>query len=352
MFAGHSLVGLAVGGAPFSSRNFCDVVQERLETRREWGGAGLNIPELIDNGVLLASFGPHGPEELAPLRENWAAFRHFNKGILSKVEDVMPLDDIRDYFGEKVGLYFGYLGYYTSKLVAPAVLGFFVTLVQLIQGFDYGFVIPTYAVLIVIWGALFLEGWKRRQISYAQHWGTLDFEEKERQRPQFKGELCTDRFTGESEVRFSKTARQWRHVSTYSVVALLVIIVGGFVILTVVLKVYLTEHYLHSVVSSALVGLINGVTIFVFNRVYSTVAIKLTDFENHQTETAHEDSLIFKTFLFQFMNSYLTLYFIAFIKPHAGGAVSYTHLRAHETVLDLVCRLLLEKKKNTTIVNH
>ena len=29
-------------------------------------------------------------------------------------------------------------------------------------------------------------------------------------------------------------------------------------------------------------------------------------------------------------------------------AVSYTHLRAHETVLDLVCRLLLEKKKQKT----
>ena len=34
-----------------------------------------------------------------------------------------------------------------------------------------------------------------------------------------------------------------------------------------------------------------------------------------------------------------------------GGvkAVSYTHLRAHETVLDLVCRLLLEKKNHTDI---
>ena len=31
------------------------------------------------------------------------------------------------------------------------------------------------------------------------------------------------------------------------------------------------------------------------------------------------------------------------------NAVSYTHLRAHETVLDLVCRLLLEKKKHYTI---
>ena len=32
------------------------------------------------------------------------------------------------------------------------------------------------------------------------------------------------------------------------------------------------------------------------------------------------------------------------------GPVSYTHLRAHETVLDLVCRLLLEKKQNTLII--
>src|SRR5665648_1192881 len=30
------------------------------------------------------------------------------------------------------------------------------------------------------------------------------------------------------------------------------------------------------------------------------------------------------------------------------GPVSYTHLRAHETRHDLVCRLLLEKKKNNT----
>ena len=35
---------------------------------------------------------------------------------------------------------------------------------------------------------------------------------------------------------------------------------------------------------------------------------------------------------------------VPFITP-----VSYTHLRAHETVLDLVCRLLLEKKNKTNI---
>ena len=41
-----------------------------------------------------------------------------------------------------------------------------------------------------------------------------------------------------------------------------------------------------------------------------------------------------------------------FLKPRVLGdagvvdPVSYTHLRAHETVLDLVCRLLLEKKND------
>ena len=36
-------------------------------------------------------------------------------------------------------------------------------------------------------------------------------------------------------------------------------------------------------------------------------------------------------------------------KRVSSTPVSYTHLRAHETVLDLVCRLLLEKKKHEHI---
>src|SRR5674536_378231 len=44
-------------------------------------------------------------------------------------------------------------------------------------------------------------------------------------------------------------------------------------------------------------------------------------------------------------------------RRHRRGAVSYTHLRAHETPEHLVCRLLLEKKKKKTLttrhtINH
>ena len=37
----------------------------------------------------------------------------------------------------------------------------------------------------------------------------------------------------------------------------------------------------------------------------------------------------------------------AITEPEVVGAVSYTQLRAHETKANLVCRLLLEKKKST-----
>ena len=44
----------------------------------------------------------------------------------------------------------------------------------------------------------------------------------------------------------------------------------------------------------------------------------------------------------------MALVYDAYLKAWVRS-VSYTHLRAHETVLDLVCRLLLEKKKTTTV---
>ena len=43
------------------------------------------------------------------------------------------------------------------------------------------------------------------------------------------------------------------------------------------------------------------------------------DVENHRTDTAYEDALIAKTFLFQFVNSYASCFYIAFIKNYIPG---------------------------------
>lgn len=35
-----------------------------------------------------------------------------------------PLDDICDYFGVKISMYFAWLGFYTNSMLYPAVIGF------------------------------------------------------------------------------------------------------------------------------------------------------------------------------------------------------------------------------------
>eukprot|EP00004_Rigifila_ramosa_P014061 TRINITY_DN3168_c0_g1_i2.p1 TRINITY_DN3168_c0_g1~~TRINITY_DN3168_c0_g1_i2.p1 ORF type:complete len:348 (-),score=70.21 TRINITY_DN3168_c0_g1_i2:26-1069(-) len=53
------------------------------------------------------------------------------------------------------------------------------------------------------------------------------------------------------------------------------------------------------------------------DKIYGGVARKLTDWENHRTQTEWDDALISKSFVFQFVNSYGTLFYIAFWKKNA-----------------------------------
>jgi len=61
------------------------------------------------------------------------------------------------------------------------------------------------------------------------------------------------------------------------------------------------------------------------NSVYQWVAMQLNHFENHRTDQEFENALIAKTFIFQFINSYIALFFIAFLKssPIPNWATKY-----------------------------
>lgn len=70
-------------------------------------------------------------------------------------------------------------------------------------------------------------------------------------------------------------------------------------------------------------SIVNAVQIQIFNAIYSLLADALTERENHRTDTAFEDSMIAKLFLFQFVNSYASFFYIAFIassQPPSGDA--------------------------------
>ncbi|XP_076350585.1 anoctamin-2-like isoform X1 [Tachypleus tridentatus] len=49
------------------------------------------------------------------LLNNWASF--------STIFKKQPLDDIKEYFGVKIGLYFAWLGFYTCMLIPASAVG-------------------------------------------------------------------------------------------------------------------------------------------------------------------------------------------------------------------------------------
>ncbi|XP_070129539.1 anoctamin-5 isoform X2 [Equus przewalskii] len=200
---------------------------ERLLTSHTYSSA---YP-LHDGQYWKPSEPPNPVNERYILRQNWARFSYFYKE--------QPLDLIRNYFGEKFGIYFVFLGFYTEMLTFAAVVGlacFIYGLLSmsdtsssteicdpLIGGqiimcplcdfvCDYWRLNTTclasqvshlfdnestvfFAIFMGIWVTLFLEFWKQRQARLEYEWDLVDFEEEQQQlqlRPEFEA-MCTHR---------------------------------------------------------------------------------------------------------------------------------------------------------------
>jgi hypothetical protein len=67
-----------------------------------------------------------------------------------------------------------------------------------------------------------------------------------------------------------------------------------------------------------LASIVSAVQIQLLNRIYPRLADALTEFENHRTDTDFCNSMTTKLFVFLFINSYGTFFYIAFIAQNIG----------------------------------
>ena len=165
-----------------------------------------------------------------------------------------------------------------------------------------------------------LEFWKRREKFTSMTWGTSDFEETERQRPGFHGQSLPSPIDGTPNyIHFSNAEAALRRVATGMVVLGLICCVIITILAFFLLGIYLKAHawvILGFDMSSVIVGVLQSIVMFVFDRLYMQISDSLASFENHRTETEHEDSIIAKCFLFRFANNYAPMFYIAFVKPY------------------------------------
>ncbi|KAJ8408303.1 hypothetical protein AAFF_G00257170 [Aldrovandia affinis] len=263
------------------------------------------IPELSARGVIQQVFPLHEQRILSQLMKSW----------VQAVCEKQPLDDICDYFGVKIAMYFAWLGFYTTSMLYPAVIGFVLWMLTESDQTSRDICCVVFALFNVVWATLFLERWKRRGAELAYKWGTLDTpaESLEEPRPQFRGVKRCSPVTGCEEFYYPPWKRR---VFRWLVSLPICIFCLCFVFLAMLVCFELQEFVMGIKELPRLARFIPkimlAITVTACDEVYRKIACWLNDMENYRLQSAYEKNLIIKMVLFQFVNSYLSLFYIGF----------------------------------------
>uniref|UniRef100_T1GN26 Anoctamin n=1 Tax=Megaselia scalaris TaxID=36166 RepID=T1GN26_MEGSC len=296
-------------------------------------------------------------------------------GSVKKWIKHQPLDNIKEYFGAKIALYFAWLGFYTMMLIPASILGIigvlygwstlstdkisngicdgnntilmcpqcdkkcdFWWLNETCTSSKFNYIIDNnytvfYALFMSIWAVLYLELWKRYSAKLIHRWGLTDFSsEVEHARPQYlerlKNAKCK-RYNADANV-LEPHPSFWRmkfpsYCLSYSIVLLFICIaIIAFCSLIVYRMAQRASRKIFSDESILLLpltaGILDLIVITCLDYIYTNyLAIFLTNLEYRRTETEYQESLTIKNYLFQFFNYYSSLFYIAILKGKFVG---------------------------------
>lgn len=270
-----------------------------------------------DDCGMAAHFAIHNPKKLKRLEANWVQWCR-----MPWREE--PFEEVRDYFGEQVTMYFAFLNHYTTWLAIPMVFGLGVQFNVIGESSTQATTVPLFIVLLSFWCVLMLEFWKRRQAELAMFWGMTDFEEREQQRASYEGEKVKSPVDGSDIVHYPRYKKYSWLAVTYTTVAAVILLVIACVASIMALRwVLLVEGTLRTP-APYIASTINAVFILVANYFYGKLARALNELENHRTDTEYVDQLILKEFAFQFVNSYSSFFYLAFLQYYLEGSCDGT----------------------------
>ncbi|XP_003726602.1 anoctamin-10 isoform X1 [Strongylocentrotus purpuratus] len=266
------------------------------------------VPKMMNSGLIDGIYPLHTPTELVSLENHWYNHPDYFQR--------QPIEMIRDYFGEKIGIYFSFLGFYTKALFLPAAFGLLYFLLDTFVGhLPHGYAI--FAIFNLFWTTVFLEFWKRKCSSKAFRWGTYGKVKFEEPRAEYHGPIGTNPVTGRREPRYPASKRFYKKYCV-SAPIILVFLCLAFLMM---LGFFWFEDYLKTKVdvTTTVGGLVllvpsvlYAVVIIIVNSIYRKIASFLNDWENHRLQSAHENNLILKLVVFDFANCFMCLFFIAF----------------------------------------
>lgn len=244
---------------------------------------------------------------------------------------------------------------------------------------------PFYGLICFVWAILFLRFWEREENRLAYQWGTYSLTNYERQkffatRPEFRGFLRLSPVTGDYETYFPPFRRRLRFVVSALVTIFMLGIAFTVMILSLNLQGYINPNHNaerwndknghpfhfpalavlaeegnlldHTSQWRSLIPVVAHVLcISTLNGIYRRIAEALTQWENHETELNHTNSVVVKRFLFEAFDCYVALFYLAFyernvdrLRSELVGVFQIDTLR--RVLLECIVPMLLQSYKH------
>ncbi|XP_029438393.1 anoctamin-9 [Rhinatrema bivittatum] len=315
------------------------------------------LRDLIRQDVFETAFPLHDlNNELGKdLKKKWARWRD--------VLHAQPVAEIRDYFGEKVALYFAWLGWYTIMLFPAAVVGSIVFLYGLVhfsssqiskeiceanttimcplcdQKCPYWNLSETctyakvthlfdnegtvfFAMFMALWATVFLELWKRQRAKDVFWWNLYSWDEDEEE---LALELINNPECVPQKHEHSYLSSILVLLGVSFMIAILIGIAQAIVIYRVIVTVFFMKSDFpfireHANTAAVLTGaVVHYLTIVIMTKVNRAVAMYLSALEKPRTFTERENNFTVKVFTFQFFTHFSSLIYVAFFLGRING---------------------------------
>ena len=287
-----------------SSLDRLKLTYSMLTASKRIGGCKLDIQTLLLKGEILALYPMHKEKQRKKIyKEVWKGFR---------MPWNMPFELIRQYMGEKIALFFVFIGFQTWWVLIPAFIGFCAQIVVWSTGPNYSHpILPFFAIFTSFWTITYLNFWRRNEAKLAMEWGMTGFEDHELDRPQFRGDLITSPIDGKFELWYPPQKKRVKMLISQTSISLFILLAVAATSGIYVMSAALQPKYGGQ--AATIASIVNAIQINVFNIAFLAISTQLNDSENHKTDTQYADSLISKNFSFQFVNSYNSFFYLAFI---------------------------------------
>ncbi|XP_052229887.1 anoctamin-10-like isoform X1 [Dreissena polymorpha] len=264
------------------------------------------VKKMLSSDIVKTLFPIHDQDFLKKLGAEW-----YKRPLSSQ-----PIEKIKYYYGEKLGIYFAFLGFYTISLIPPALIGF----LYWITSWQNLYREAIFAVFNLIWATVFLEAWKRYCAELAFKWGCTDFVSSKFEEPRanFHGHMGRNPVTQKPEPVFPKSQQLLRFYGVTVPVLFLCLtcafyaMLGYFWLQAIVDRWYLEDKSWLNKIDTFMPTVVYAVVIAILNAIYRKVATILNEFENHRLQTSYDNHMILKLILFEFINCFISLFYVAF----------------------------------------